>query len=106
MSTSEINRDKISAAVETLTRAAKEKKDDFKKILSEQYGDFLNTVADALRNDDVIHKVQQNAQNTLQAGKKKVADLDRQVRENPWRYIGTAAVGALIMGYFLKLSRR
>ena len=39
-------------------------------------------------------------------GMKQVAtDVDEKVKENPWAYIGGAAVGALLLGYILGASR-
>ena len=75
---------KFEEALHLLNEAAKEKKEDVVKLLSEKYS---------------------HIKDALDEGRDKAAevfeDVDKTVRKNPWPYIGGVAIGALLFGFIL-----
>ena len=83
------SRQKFEDALTLLNDAAREKREDIQKLLSEKYlhiKDALSTGTD--KATEVFEEV------------------DESVRKNPWAYIGGVAVGALILGYILGSQKK
>jgi len=59
---------------------------------------------------EMLGNAQRAAQEAIiegrEAVKKTAATVDKNVRENPWPYIGGAAVAALILGYLMGSRRK
>lgn len=105
------NNRKIDEALHLLNEAAKEKKEELQRLLGEKYSNIKETLTEvAMNNKDVMNHVKRIAQDTLEEGQERLGevagDIDRQVRSNPWPYIGGAAGAALILGYLMGSSRR
>ncbi len=97
---------KISEALQLLEEAAKDKKDDIRKLVTEKYGgvkDLFSVgeeqVAEALK------KARAYASEKAAYGEEKVREaskvIDEEVHRNPWHYIGGAALGGLLLGFIL-----
>lgn len=102
--------EKLAEALKLLEDAAKEKKNELQNMIQ---GKYLNL------KDALIDKEEDIAQALLAARKKAMkaatqateigterareiaAEVDQQVRENPWPYIGGVAIGSLLIGYIL-----
>jgi ElaB/YqjD/DUF883 family membrane-anchored ribosome-binding protein len=102
---------KIDEALQLLNEAAKEKKDELKRLLGERYGSIREALTEvAMNNRDVVDRVKRLAADTLEDGQERVreaaTEIDREVRNNPWPYIGGAAAAALLVGYLMGSSRR
>ncbi len=101
---------KIAEALKLLEEAAKEKKDELKNLLTGKYEHLKNTIIDA--ETDVTKTLLAAKKKALEAAmhakdiseekiKQVAKDVDEQVHENPWPYIGGVALGALLIGYIL-----
>ena len=101
---------KLNDALQVLNDAAKEKKDEIQKLLSDRYADIQDALHDvAVQGRRNFKKAQRAATHAIEEGEERIkevaGDVDRNVRKNPWAYIGGAAVGALLLGYILGASK-
>ena len=83
------NNKKFEEALHLLNEAAKEKKDEISRLLSDRF----NHLKDA-----------------ASQGRERVVEVfeevDVKVKKNPWPYIGGVAVGALLLGYILGSQKK
>lgn len=102
---------KIDEALQLLNDAAKDKKDELKRLLGEKYSNIRETLTEvALNNREVLDRAKRIAVERFEESQEKVteavSELDREVKKNPWPYIGGAAAAALLVGYAMGSSRR
>ncbi len=102
---------KIDEALQLLNEAAKDKKDELRRLLGEKYSTIRETLTEvAVNNKDVMNQVRRVAAERLEEGQEKIQqaaeDLDREVHRNPWPYIGGVAAGAVLLGFILGTSSR
>lgn len=94
------NTGKINGALELLNEAAKEKKDEILKRVTNKYSEFRETMeATKDRADAALHAGQVQM-------KKTAKEVDRKVRKNPWTFIGAGAAAALIVGFICGRSSK
>jgi len=102
--------EKLSEALKMLEEAAKEKKDELQNMLKGKYSHLKEALID--KEEDITHALLAAKKQALKAAaqaseigteraKEIAADLDKQVRENPWPYIGGVALASLLVGYIL-----
>jgi ElaB/YqjD/DUF883 family membrane-anchored ribosome-binding protein len=105
---------KITDALHLLEEAAKDKKDELKNLLTGKYETLKNTIIDTETDitKTLIAAKKKAFEAALQAKdiseekiKKVAQEVDEQVHENPWPYIGGVALGALLIGYILGRNR-
>ncbi len=99
-------KDKIHEALELLNEAAKEKKDEVYGVINSKYEHLREMFAGAVETgQDFADDAKKNISKTLSAEEKKLkqiaAQWDKEVRKNPWTYIGGAALGSLCLGLLL-----
>lgn len=84
---------KISEALELLNEAAREKKDELKGLMANQYSDIREAMSA-----------------NLVQGKEKVmaiaSDVDERVHKDPWVYIAGTAAASLLLGYLMGAKRK
>ncbi len=102
---------KFEEALQLLNEAAKEKKDELQHLFSDKYShikEFLNETA--AKNSASLNRVRKMTGEALSEGSERAKEIasefDEKVHENPWTYIGGAAVGALLLGFILGNSRQ
>lgn len=101
---------KISEALQLLEEAAKEKKDDIRKMITDKYGGVKELFAGSEEQvTEALKKARayasEKAVYAKGVGEEKVMEyskaLDEDVHRNPWHYIGGAALGGLLLGFIL-----
>jgi ElaB/YqjD/DUF883 family membrane-anchored ribosome-binding protein len=96
--------ERINEALELLNAVARDKKTDLEAAIRNKYGDLTSLVG------AFGGQVKSRAAERFAAGKEKVVDVatdvDKRVHQNPWPYVGGAALAGLLLGLLLNRSRR
>ena len=101
---------KFEEALHLLNEAAREKKQEIQQLFGDKYTHIRQAVQEAAAlQGDRLNRFRQSAGEVLEESGERIkqvaSDVDEKVKENPWAYIGGAAVGALLLGYILGASR-
>jgi len=102
--------EKLAEALKLLEDAAKEKKNELQNMIQGKYSHLKEALID--KEEDIAHALLNAKKQAMKAaaqaseiGTEKAreiaAEVDQQVRENPWPYIGGVAIGSLLIGYIL-----
>ena len=102
---------KIDEALHLLNEAAKEKKEEMQKLFIDKYTHLKEAVSEVIEDKkETLAYAGKLAQARFQEGQEfvegAVKDLDKEVRKNPWPYIGGVAAGALLLGFILGNSKK
>lgn len=102
--------EKITEALKLLEEAAREKKNDLRDLMANKYSNLKELVSDTeydikeslaiakKRASDILSKATDIGERRV---KEVAAQLDDNVRANPWPYIGGVALTGLLIGYIL-----
>ncbi|MFA5863899.1 MAG: hypothetical protein WC975_04345 [Phycisphaerae bacterium] len=102
--------EKIEEALNLLAEAARKKKQDLRSLVGEKYSDLKDALFDGRSGlsgafSDTVHHVADSARQYSEMGQEQVRDVasrvDKNVHASPWSYLGSVALGALILGYLL-----
>lgn len=101
---------KFEEALQLLNEAAREKKDEIQHLLSGKYSDIQNLIkTTAQAKAAELGHYRELAEEAIGEGTERVkaaaGDVDRKVRENPWPYVGGAALAALLLGFIMGNSK-
>lgn len=101
---------KFEEALELLNQAAKEKKDEIQGLLGNKYEHIKSVIEETAQGQkEKLNRFKRIAEDTVELGgdkfKEAASDLEKQVKENPWLYLGGTAVGALLLGFILGSSK-
>ncbi len=102
---------KIDEALDLLNDAAKLKKEEFSRILTDKYSDLKGAVVGAVNGqrgafEDIHEIIEETLRESEEAVRESADLLDEEVRKNPWPYLGGAAAVALLLGFILGNSKR
>jgi ElaB/YqjD/DUF883 family membrane-anchored ribosome-binding protein len=106
MSTTTHSNEKIAEALKLLNEAAQEKKSDVAGMIGDKYETLKQVIMDSEKS--VGHAFWRGEKRAVEAalqakefGIKKAKEVDEHVHDNPWPYIGGAALVGLLVGYIL-----
>ncbi|MGB5106717.1 MAG: DUF883 C-terminal domain-containing protein [Candidatus Zixiibacteriota bacterium] len=95
---------RINEALEMLDATARDRKLALQSAMENKY--FHLTAMLGSITGQLKHRVTEK----YESGKQKAVDaavsVNKSVHKNPWVYVGGAAVGAMLVGFFLGRSRR
>lgn len=82
----------LEDALLLINKVAREEKEELKQIINEKYEDVRGMFTDKItQGTDTI--------------KHTIKIVNKKVKENPWTYVGAAAVSAFLLGLFLNRGR-
>jgi ElaB/YqjD/DUF883 family membrane-anchored ribosome-binding protein len=98
--------EKIAEALKLLNEAAQEKKSEVASMLTDKYETLKQVVVDSEKS--MGHAFARGERRAVEAalqakefGVKKAKEVDEHVHDNPWPYIGGAALVGVLLGYIL-----
>lgn len=102
---------RIDDALDILNQAAKEKREEFSKILTGKYSHLKGAVLGSVKSQtESFDELRENLEETFKESgeilRETTTTLDRQVRENPWPYLSAAAAAGALLGFILSRSKR
>ena len=97
---------KINEALELLNEAAREKKEDLTKTVSNKYGDLKNALLEM--ETDLEGKARQSTQRlnelkeaAAERARETARQVDQKAHEDPWKALGWSVAGAFVVGFLL-----
>ncbi len=100
--------EKLSEALKMLDDAAKSKKAEIQDLLSSKYKNIKETFTGFDSKDSVealkknaTEKASRVAEISEDRVKEIATEIDQNVHNNPWPYIGGAAICSLLLGYIM-----
>jgi len=98
--------DKIHEALELLNEAAKGKKEEVSGAINAKYEHLRDMFVGVIEDGQCIAEdAKKTISKTLQVEEKRVkevvAQIDKDIRKNPWPYVGGAVLGSLCIGLLL-----
>ncbi|MFO7638822.1 MAG: hypothetical protein R6X14_05945 [bacterium] len=94
--------EKLDEALAHLNEAAKERRGDLQKLLSEKYTDLWSAFGGAAHAS--ANWVGEQGREVGETAKLAASTVNHSVRKHPWFYVGGAAAGGLLLG--LLVGRR
>jgi ElaB/YqjD/DUF883 family membrane-anchored ribosome-binding protein len=95
--------EKLNEALAHLNEAAKERREELNKLISEKYTDLKSAFGGAAgASADWVKEQSREVGDTAQLA---ASTVDHSAHKHPWYYVGGAAVGALILGFLLGRHR-
>lgn len=106
MNTATHSNEKIADALKLLNEAAQEKKSDVASMISDKYESLKQIILDSEKSAEHAFvrgqkRVTDAAVQAKDFGVKKAKEVDEHVHDNPWPYIGGAALVGILFGYIL-----
>jgi len=106
MNTATHSNEKIAEALKLLNEAAQEKKSDMAGMIADKYEALKQVVMDSGKS--MGHAFMRGEKRTVEAAMqakdfsvKKAKEVNEHVHDNPWPYIGGAALVGILFGYIL-----
>lgn len=101
-----LRKDKIQEALDLLNEAAQEKKEEMFELLGDEYEQLKDFFESAAQNGKALAgQAKKQIVNGLHQEEKKLketaAKWDEKVHENPWKFLGSVALGSLVLGLVL-----
>ena len=100
------NDHKLHDALELLNEAAKEKREELYDLIGDKYSHVRDILTDTASNGrKAVKQTGKEFLKSFQDGEKKFVhkakEIDKQVHQNPWLYVGVVAVSSVLFGYLM-----
>jgi ElaB/YqjD/DUF883 family membrane-anchored ribosome-binding protein len=95
--------EKLEEALALLNEAARDKREEVKKLITDKYTDLTSALSDAA--DASGQWLKKEGKLATDSTKEAASTVNESVHKHPWPYIGGAAVGTLILGLILGRRR-
>jgi len=95
----EAKKAKLEDALKIIRDAASDTKEELNELLHDKYEDVRTWFEDVA--DESSSKARTFAKKGAKAAKGAVKDVSESISENPWAYVGGAALVGLAVGYML-----
>ncbi len=105
----------IAAALKLLEEAAKQKKEELRTAMADKYGNLRSIIMEgesslmkslSSAKERTLEAATRAKDATIEKAREVACNVDKNVHENPWPYIGGAAVGGVLLGYILGRNRK
>jgi ElaB/YqjD/DUF883 family membrane-anchored ribosome-binding protein len=105
----------IEAALKLLDEAAKQKKDELRKVMSDKYTNLRSLIMEnesslmeslTTAKDHAFEAATDVKEAGVEKAREIARDVDNGVHQNPWSYIAGSAVVGVLLGYILGQSRK
>lgn len=114
MEQTQTSSESFAAALKLLEEAAKQKKDELRSVLSDKYMNLRGLILEkedsfmksfTAAKDQAVQMTTHIKDAGVQKAREVAHDVDENVHQNPWPYIGGAAVVGVLLGYILGRNR-
>ncbi len=95
--------DKLNEALAHLNEAAKERRADLQKLISEKYTDLGSAFGSAAGAS--ANWMKEQGREVGDTAKLAASTVDDSIRKHPWYYVGGAALGGLLIGLLIGRPR-
>ena len=105
----------IEAALKLLDEAAKQKKDELRKVMSDKYTNLRSLIMEnesslmeslTTAKDHALQAATHVTEASVEKAREIASDVDKSVHQNPWPYIAGSAVVGVLLGYILGRNRK
>ena len=102
---------KINGAIKVLNGVAQERKEEMRKLLNCKYVELRKAVEHAgLEGKRALRRFQKVTEGAFEEGtasiRHSVKNAEKNIRKNPWPYIGAASASALALGVALGKKKK
>ena len=104
----------FAAALKLLEEAAKQKKDELRAVMSDKYTNLRSLILEkegslmksfTVAKDQAIEMTAHAKEAGVEKAREIAHDVDKNVHQNPWPYIGGSALVGVLLGYILGRNR-
>ncbi len=100
------NKEKMKDALNILSEAAKDEEAELKRLMKDKYGNLKSLVTGMEKEAESkaysgFERVKQLEKRGEDKARESAQNVDQCVHEQPWKAMGYAAVGALVLGYLM-----
>ncbi len=101
-----LDNEKVHEALELLSEAAREKKDELRQFMSGRYGHLKEVITEAqLGVSDAMHEGARRAARARDVANKRIrhtaSEVDHRVHDEPWISMAWVAGAALVFGFLI-----
>jgi ElaB/YqjD/DUF883 family membrane-anchored ribosome-binding protein len=102
----ESSTDKLTEALDLINEALKQKKDEMWELITDKYSDIKDAFEEKYEEGvKTVNKAKKNAYKAVEEGEERIIDtaksFEKEIKNNPWPYLGGVAVGFLLLGFLM-----
>ncbi len=114
MEQTQTSSENFAAALKLLEEAAKQKKDELTAVMSDKYTNLRSLILEkegrlaksfTTAKDQAVDMAAHVREAGVEKAREIAGDVDKSVHQNPWPYVGGAALVGVLLGYILGRNR-